>query len=117
MRSAFIYWLTEPAPLMRPRPIAALLLACAFAVSASAQENRRAISKPQPRYPDIAKRMNLVGTVKVEIVISPDGKVKETNVVGGHPILVDSVLFTLKEWKYEPAKAQTSATLTFDFRP
>jgi outer membrane biosynthesis protein TonB len=48
---------------------------------------------------------------------SEDGKVKEANVVGGHPILVDATLVALKEWKYEPAKAETNLTLTFDFRP
>jgi protein TonB len=85
----------------------------------SAQETRKALSKPTPRYPEIAKRLNLVGTVKVEIVIGPDGRVKEkeTNVVGGHPILVDATLAALKEWKYEPAKTETNVTLTFDFRP
>lgn len=95
----------------------ALFLACALSANVSAQETRKALSKPTPRYPEIAKRMNLVGTVKVEIVIGPDGKVKEANVVGGHPILVDATLVALKEWKYEPAKTETNATLTFDFRP
>jgi len=61
--------------------------------------------------------MNLAGSVKVEIVIGPDGRVKGTNVVGGHPILVDATLVALKEWKYEPAKTETNFTLTFDFRP
>jgi TonB family protein len=92
-------------------------LACVLAMSTSAQETRKALSKPTPRYPEIAKKMNLVGTVKVEIVIGPDGRVKEANVVGGHPILVDATLVALKEWKYEPAKTETNATLTFDFHP
>lgn len=95
----------------------AFLLACALSASVSAQETRKALSKPTPHYPEIAKRLNLVGTVKVEIVIGPDGKIKEANVVGGHPILVDATLVALKEWKYEPAKTETNATLTFDFRP
>jgi outer membrane biosynthesis protein TonB len=49
--------------------------------------------------------------------LSPDGKVKNTNVIGGHPILIGATLDALKEWKYEPAKTETSVTLTFDFRP
>ena len=102
---------------MRVNSVFAAVLLCALAATVSGQELRKAISKPTPRYPEIAKKMNLVGTVKVEIVIGPDGKVKATNVVGGHPVLVDSVLITLKEWKYEPAKTETSETLTFDFRP
>jgi protein TonB len=97
--------------------IFAFFIGCALSASISAQETRKALSKPTPRYPEVAKRMNLVGTVKVEIVIGPDGKVKGTNVVGGHPILVDATLMALKEWKYEPAKSETNITLTFDFRP
>lgn len=88
---------------------------CAFAASASGQEVRKAISKPTPRYPEIAKRLNLVGTVKIEITIGPDGKIKNTNVIGGHPLLINATLDALKEWKYEPANTVTLETLTFDF--
>jgi TonB family protein len=98
--------------------ICAAIFACGLvAAGAMGQEARKAISKPTPRYPEIAKHLNLVGTVKVEIVIGPDGKIKTTNVVGGHPILINATLDALKEWKYEPAKTESVATLTFDFRP
>jgi|SRR6202047_4468785 TonB family protein len=97
--------------------ICAAVLFCAAAASTSGQEARKAIAKPAPRYPQIAKQLKLVGAVKVEIVIGPDGKVKSTSVVGGHPILIDATLVALKEWKYEPAKAETAATLTFEFHP
>jgi TonB family protein len=97
--------------------VCAALLLGAAAASAWGQEARKAISKPTPRYPEIAKQMKLVGTVKVEAIIGPDGKVKSTNVVGGHPILIDATLAALKEWKYEPAKTETTVTLTFEFRP
>ncbi|MCU1241547.1 MAG: TonB-like protein [Candidatus Acidoferrum typicum] len=95
----------------------AAVLLCAAAASTLGQESRKAIAKPTPRYPEIAKQLKLVGTVKIEVVIGPDGKVKNTNVVGGHPVLIDATLVALKEWKYEPAKSETTATLTFDFRP
>jgi TonB family protein len=101
----------------RKQCVCAAILLCAAAAGTSAQEARKAIAKPTPRYPEIAKQMKLVGTVKVEITIGPDGKVKSTNVVGGHPVLIDATLAALKEWKYEPAKSETAATLTFDFRP
>jgi TonB family protein len=99
------------------KSIFAMILLSAMAVSASGQEARKTISRPIPRYPEIAKRLNLVGTVKVEILIGPDGKIKNTSVLGGHPILVSSTLETLKEWKYEPTKTETMATLTFEFHP
>jgi protein TonB len=96
---------------------AAILLSTIAAASAYGQEARKSISKPTPRYPDIAKRMNLVGTVKVEILIGPDGKIKNANVLGGHPILANSTLDALKDWKYEPSKTETTVTLTFEFHP
>ena len=99
------------------QPIFAAILLCAAAASASGQEARKAISKPTPRYPEVAKQMRLVGTVKVEIIIGADGKVKSTNVIGGHPLLIDATLVALKDWKYEPAKTETTAILTFEFRP
>jgi TonB family protein len=97
--------------------ICAATLLCAAAANTFGQEARKAISKPTPRYPEVAKQMRLVGTVKVEVIIGPDGKVKSTNVIGGHPVLIDATLVALKEWKYEPAKTETAATLTFDFHP
>lgn len=99
------------------KSISAVILLFAMAVSASGQEARKVIYKPTPRYPEIAKRLNLVGTVKVEIVIGPDGRIKNTNVLGGHPLLVSATLDTLKEWKYEPSKTETVATLNFEFHP
>src|SRR5260370_16730302 len=93
------------------------VLLCADGASISGQEARKAISKPTPRYPEIAKQMRLVGTVKVEVIIGPDGKVKSTNIVGGHPVFVDATLVALKEWKYKPSKTHTPPTFIFDFHP
>ena len=98
------------------KSLCAAILLCTLAAAASGQETRKAISKPAPRYPEIAKRLNLAGTVKVEITIGPDGKIKNTNVIGGHPLLITATLDALKEWKYEPAKTETLETLTFDFK-
>jgi protein TonB len=94
--------------------IAVMALAVAIAF---AQQGRKAISNPTPEYPDFAKKLNLTGVVKVEILIGTDGEIKSTNVVGGHPILVDSVLKALKKWKYAPASGETSTVLEFRFNP
>jgi len=37
-------------------------------------------------YPDVAKKMHLAGTVKVQVVIGTDGRIKEKNFIGGHPV-------------------------------
>jgi TonB family protein len=96
------------------------LLAMALSLGVAnlrAQENRKAVSNPVPVYPDVAKRLHLVGSVKVQVVIGPDGRIKETNFIGGHPILVNAVEETLKNWKYAPASGETNAQLEFNFHP
>src|SRR6266403_1718676 len=59
------------------------------AVPSRAQEEltRKAKSKVAPTYPELAKRMSIAGVVKVQVVVAPNGSVKTTKVVGGHPLL------------------------------
>jgi TonB family protein len=87
------------------------------AVNLPAQEGRKLISHPAPFYPETAKKMAIVGAVKVQVLIAPDGHIKETKVIGGHPMLVAAVEETLKSWKYAPASSETTATLEFNFHP
>ena len=82
-----------------------------------AQDARRAISSPVPVYPEVAKRLRLVGVVKVQVVVAPDGRIKETRVIGGHPVLMSSVEETLKNWKYAPASTESTLQLEFNFHP
>jgi protein TonB len=83
---------------------------------ASAQENRKAISNPTPAYPEVARRLHLAGTVKVQVVIAASGQIKDVKVVGGHPVLVSAVEETLKNWKYAPAGGETTTLLQFNFK-
>ena len=89
--------------------IAALLAAYAGA------DARKPVENPNPEYPEIARRMNINGIVRVEIVIAADGTVKSAKVLGGHPLLADSVQRALKRWKYAPAPADTTLQLEFRF--
>ena len=87
------------------------------ALNLRAQDGRKVIASPTPAYPEMAKRIGLIGVVKVQVVIGQDGKIKETKVTGGHPLLVSSVEETLKSWKYAPASTETTTTLEFRFHP
>lgn len=86
-------------------------------VNLPAQETRKLISNPTPAYPETARRFRISGVVKVQVVISPDGQIKSTKIIGGHPLFVTAVEETLKNWKYAPASAETTASLEFNFRP
>ena len=76
---------------------------------------RRAKNRVQPAYPDLARKMNITGTVKVEVTVAPNGSVKDARVVGGHPVLAGAALEAAKKWKFEPASEETTGTVEFKF--
>jgi TonB family protein len=86
-------------------------------VSLLAQDARKTITNPAPPYPEVARKFRLTGNVKVQVVIATDGHIKSVKPIGGHPVLVDAVKETLKEWKYAPASSETTTVLEFDFHP
>jgi TonB family protein len=87
-----------------------------FGQTGTTDEGKRKVkSKVLPAYPELAKRMNVTGKVKIEVVITPDGRVKSTRVIGGHPLLVQSCQDAVKEWKFAPAAEETTQIVEFDF--
>jgi TonB family protein len=78
---------------------------------------RKVKSKVAPQYPEIARRMNITGTVKLVVVVTPTGAVKSTKVLGGHPILVNAAEDAVKKWKFEPSSDESSGVVEFTFRP
>jgi TonB family protein len=90
--------------------------ASGFAQSGSTDESKRKVkTKTAPLYPELARRMNVSGRVKIEVVITPDGHVKSTRVVGGHPLLVQACQDAVKEWKFVPAPEETTQVVEFEF--
>ena len=79
--------------------------------------SRKAKSKVAAVYPELARRMNLRGTVKVEVVVLPNGTVKGARVMGGHPVLADAALDAVKKWRFEPAAMESTGIVDFKFDP
>jgi TonB family protein len=79
------------------------------------EEDRKVKTKIDPVYPDLAKRMNVTGTVKVMVVIATNGSVKSAKPLGGHPLLIEPSVEAVKKWKYEPASEETTTTVQFTF--
>lgn len=78
---------------------------------------RKVKTKVPAMYPDIARRMSITGTVKVSVVVAPNGAVKSTKVVGGHPLLVNAALAAIKKWKFEAAPEESTGIVEFKFQP
>ncbi len=83
--------------------------------SSGSRRKVRVLAKPQ--YPELAKKLNLTGVVKVEIIIGTDGKVKRTHVVGGHPVLATEAERAAMQSEFEPGPKETTEVLEFKFNP
>ncbi len=99
--------------------IIALLAVMVAAQTASAQEDseRKVKTKVAPTYPELARKMNVSGTVKVQITIAANGSVKTAKALGGHPLLIEPAVDAVKKWKYEPAKDESTTIVQFNFSP
>src|SRR5271166_4603854 len=87
------------------------------AQEARGEITRQVKSKVQPVYPELARKMNLTGTVKLQVVVAPNGTVKEAKVVGGHPVLANAALDAVRKWRFEPAAGESSGIVDFKFEP
>lgn len=94
----------------------ALVATLATAQTTSEQVQRKVASRVTPVYPELAKKMHIHGTVKVEAVVRANGSVKTTRVLGGNPVLVDAALDAVGKWKFETGQSETTEVvqLTFD---
>jgi len=69
----------------------------------------------RPSLPETARRMNLKGTVKLEVEISPAGKVTAIKPVGGHPLLINSAMYAVKGWEFDAAPQATTTVISVSF--
>jgi TonB family protein len=93
-----------------------ILASLTFSQTAVTDEGKRKVkSKTAPAYPELARRMSVSGRVKIEVIITPDGHVRSTRVLGGHPLLVQACQDSLKEWKFFPAAEESTQIVECDF--
>jgi len=78
--------------------------------------------KPIPEYPIIAKKAGVRGKVRLQVRLTPDGKVQIEKVVeGSEPSLVDATIAGVKRWRGIPGvmdgkKVDIISTVQFDFQ-
>lgn len=68
---------------------------------------RRIKVKTSPQYPELARKMNVSGSVRLEIKVAANGQVKSVKPLGGHPLLIDAAQSAVKQWRYEPGPEAT----------
>ena len=78
------------------------------------------IYRVQPAYPPLARQARIHGTVQLRAIISKAGRVENLVVVAGHPLLVQSAIEAVRQWRYrpymlnnEPIEVETEITVNF----
>jgi periplasmic protein TonB len=78
------------------------------------------LQQTKPLYPALARQARIQGNVVLHAIIDKDGKVAQLEVISGHPLLVQSALDAVKQWRYkptllngDPVEVDTTITVTF----
>jgi TonB family protein len=77
---------------------------------------RKVLNRVVPTYPELARKMQMTGTVRVEVLVASNGKVKETQVINGSPVLAKAALDALEKWKWE-AGTKEKELIQLNFQP
>jgi protein TonB len=82
--------------------------------------NGKAISKPQPAYPPIAKAARASGTVTVQILVDESGRVVSATAVSGHPLLQAAAVAAARQARFSPTllsgqPVKVSGVITYNF--
>jgi TonB family protein len=78
-------------------------------------EERKVVSRVAPFYPEVAKRMQVGGVVKLEVVVRANGRVKSTKVLGGSPVLIQAATTAVGKWKFEVTPQETTEAVQVVF--
>jgi len=99
----------------------AIALLCSLIVFASLQiqpdaaGKRVLVTRTAPAYPALARSMALQGVVKIEAVVSPEGRVKTVDIKGGHPVLAQPAANAVRQWRWERASCETRELVEVKF--
>jgi TonB family protein len=91
--------------------VATLLLVCVM----QAQHSRKVIYRTNPVYPAVLKDKQIGGLVRIRVVVTPLGDVRQIQDLGGNPILVTAAEAAVRQWKFEPAANETYETVMLRF--
>jgi TonB family protein len=88
-----------------------------FAQQDQTEATRKIVNRVTPHYPEMARSMNLKGSVRMDALVAPNGTVKSVEVKGGHPVLVQAAQHAIYKWKWAPASHETREPIEVKFNP
>ena len=76
---------------------------------------------PDPKYPDIARKSGIEGTVRLQVRLMRDGRIEVQKLLEGDTILADAAMAAVKQWRGKPVwmdgkPVDVISTVTFNFK-
>jgi TonB family protein len=75
------------------------------------------LKKVTAQYPSILKSKGIGGVVRLKAFVKPDGSVRDTELIGGNPILAESAQKAVMQWKFSPGSSETMMEISVVFDP
>lgn len=76
---------------------------------------RTIVSKVTPAYPELARRTNLDGLVKLRVTVSPAGAARTVEVIGGNPVLAKAGQDAVYKFRWVPAAQESQELVVIRF--
>jgi len=90
---------------------------CLTVAQAQTESGRKLTSSRPPAYPALARGMNLEGSVKLRVTVSPNGAAKSSEVLGGNAVFSKAAQDAVANWKWAPAPQETQVVVNLSFHP
>ena len=96
----------QPAPPPPSAPAPAAAPSAEAAPITPPDASAKNLGNPAPKYPMQARLRHWEGTVRLKVLITPEGRVKDISVAhsSGFDVLDDAALDTVRKWKFAPGK-------------
>jgi TonB family protein len=81
---------------------------------------KRIISAPRPVYPEVARKAGIEGTVRLQVRLTPDGRIEVQKILEGDTVLADAAIGAVKQWRGKPVMmdgklVDVISTVSFEF--
>ncbi len=100
------------------RKFCCLLAMFSYTSAGYAQDAHHKILKKVPvQYPQVLKDKGIKGDVRLKVFVKLDGSVKNTELLGGNPILAESAQKSVNQWKFAPGNSESTVEIVVHFDP
>ena len=96
--------------------VSGLICCPSYAQQQPSPSARKIVNKVVPTYPELARKMNLTGNVKLEVTVGPNGAVRKIEPHGGSPLLVKAAQEAVYKWKWAQS-TETTELVELNFHP